>query len=194
MAMSDDRPRFEQVARDQIPWLYSLARRLAGDRADDVVQDCLIKAFRRYHTLRDVEAAPGWFRTILTNCVRDRFRRESSGVEETPFDDEALEYSLYDKIIEEDPWPYSDTVHIDFLHSFTEEDVWAVLDRLSPKHRVPLVLVHMEGHSVSHVGRMLGAPRNTVLSWLHRGRKRFEAELWEYADGNGLLKRSEDTR
>lgn len=187
MEVTDDRLSFQHVARQQLPWLYALARRLAGDRAEDAVQDCLVKAYRSFDDLRDAEAAPGWFRTILLNCVRDRFRRESSGVDETPLEDVA-DFSLYQKISEEDPWPYSDTVHVDFLHSFSEEDVWAVLDRLSPKYRIPLVLVHMEGLDVAKVSRMLGAPRNTVLSWLHRGRKTFERELWVYADREGLLK------
>lgn len=192
--VNEDRPGYQHVARQQIPWLYVLARRLAGHHADDVVQDTLIKAYRKYDTLEDIEAAPGWFRTILVNCVRDRFRRESSGIDETPLEDGTDEYSLFRKIGEEDPWPYSDTVHVDFLHSFTEEDVWEVLDRLSPKYRIPLVLVHMEGHSVDDVARMLGTPKNTLLSWLHRGRKQFEEELWEYADQNDLLKRRERSR
>lgn len=187
IAMSDTRPEFQQLAREQLPWLYALARRLAGSRAEDVVQDCLVKAYKNYDRLRDVEAAPAWFRTILLNVVRDRYRRESSGLDETSIED-VSDYSLYRKIADEDPWPYSDTVHVDFLHSFAEEDVWAVLDRLGPKYRIPLVLVHMEGMAVEDVTRMLGARKNTVLSWLHRGRKHFERELWEYAFENGLLK------
>lgn len=191
--VSRNRTDFQRLAREQIPFLYALARRLAGEGAEDVVQDCLMKAYRRFDDLRDIEAAPGWFRTILLNSVRDRYRRESSGIDETPVED-VSDYSLYRKIADEDPWPYSDTVHVDFLHSFSEEDVWAVLDRLSPKYRIPLVLVHMEGMEVEDVTRMLGAPRNTVLSWLHRGRKHFEKELWEYAVENELLKEKARSR
>ena len=33
----------------------------------------------------------------------------------------------------------------------------------------------------------LGAPIGTVLARLHRGRKLFERELWDYAETNGLL-------
>lgn len=193
MVVSRSRTDFQRVAREQLPFLYALARRLAGEGAEDVVQDCLVKAYRRFDDLRDVEAAPGWFRTILLNSVRDRYRKESAGVDETPIED-VSDYSLYRKIADEDPWPYSDTVHVDFLHSFSEEDVWAVLDRLSPKYRIPLVLVHMEGMEVEDVTRMLGAPKNTVLSWLHRGRKYFEKELWEYAVDNGLLKEKARSR
>lgn len=181
-----ERVPFTRLAREQIPWLYVLARRLAGEAAEDVVQECLVKAYRSYDGLRDPEAAAAWLRSILVNCARDRYRREATGIDETPLDD-VPETSLYRRIADEDPWPYSDTVHVDFLHSFTEEHVWQVLDRLQPKYRVPLVLVHMEGLEVSAVARMLGAPRNTVLSWLRRGRQQFEDQLWEFAEANGLL-------
>jgi RNA polymerase sigma-70 factor (ECF subfamily) len=192
MAMSAKRTSFQQVAREQIPWLYVLARRLAGPRAEDVVQETLVKAYQAFDDLRDIDAAPGWFRTILVNCARDGFRRESSGLDETPLD-EVPDYSLYRTIAEEDPLPYSDSVHIDFLHSFVEEDVWAVLDRIKPMYRVPLVLVHMEGIEVADVARMLGTPRNTLLSWLHRGRKHFEKELWDYAEERELLREKEES-
>lgn len=182
--------RFQDVAREQLPWMYSLARRLAGDAAEDVVQECLTKAFRSFDGLRDVTAAPAWFRTILVNCSRDHHRRDSSGLDETPMDDVPT-YSLYRTIAEEDPWPYSDSVHVDFLHSFTEDDVWKILDRLDPKFRVPLVLVHMEGMATREAARILGAPTNTVLSWLHRGRQQFERQLWQYAAEHDLLRKKE---
>lgn len=190
--MASDRRPFQEVAREQIPWLYSLARRLAGEEAEDVVQECLTKAYRSYEDLRDPVAAPAWFRRILVNCARDRFRREAAGLEETPVEDVA-DYSLYRTIAEQDPLPYSDSVHLDFLSSFAQEDVWAVLDRLRPMYRVPLVLVHMEGIPTRQVARMLGVPLNTVLSWLHRGRKSFERELWDYAEKNDLLREREMT-
>lgn len=188
--LSDRRSGFNAVARDQLPWLYSLARRLVGsDRAEDAVQECLIKAYRGFDGLRDREAAPAWFRQILLNCVRDRYRKDSGLPRVDPVDP-LPEYSLYRKIAEEDPWPYSDSVHLDFLHSFAQDDVWKVLDRVDPKYRVPLVLVHMEGHSTKQVARMFGVAQGTVLSWLHRGRKLFERELWDYATEHELLTES----
>jgi len=35
---------------------------------------------------------------------------------------------------------------------------------------------------------MLDVPLGTVLSRLHRGRKLFEKQMWEYADEAGLLR------
>jgi RNA polymerase sigma-70 factor, ECF subfamily len=188
VAVTQERVRFQDVAREHLPWLYSLARRLGGgERADDIVQECLTKAYSNFDGLRDTVASAAWFRTILVNCARDRFRREASGFDETPLDD-VSEYSLYRTIAEEDPSPYSDTVHVDFLHSFTEDDVWEVLGRLQAMHRIPLVLVHMEGMTTAETSRLLEVPLNTLLSRLHRGRKLFERELWSYAASNDLLR------
>ncbi len=184
---------FTAVARQQLPWLYSLARRLVGEGAEDAVQECLIKAYRGFDGLRDEQAAPAWFRQILLNCVRDRYRREAGLPREEPLD-EVPAYSLYRKIADVDPWPYSDSVHLDFLASFEEADVWRVLDRVKPLYRAPLVLVHMEGFSTQQVARMFGVPQGTVLSWLHRGRKLFERELWDYALEHGLLAESKGAR
>jgi RNA polymerase sigma-70 factor (ECF subfamily) len=187
------RTAFRVVARDQLPWLYSLARRLVGDRAEDVVQECLVKAFRNYDGLRDERAAPAWFRQILLNTVRDLYRRDAHRSNDVSLD-ELPERSLYRQIAEKDPWPYSDTVHLDFLRIFSEEEVWHVLDRVKPLYRAPLVLVHMEGFSTNQVARMFGVAQGTVLSWLHRGRKVFERELWNYAEEHDLLASREGVR
>jgi RNA polymerase sigma-70 factor (ECF subfamily) len=188
-----DSATFGQVAREQLPWLYSLARRLASDHAEDVVQDCLMRAYKAFPSLRDHQAAPAWFRRILINCANDYHRSRMSGADESSLDDTS-ESTLFRKILDEDPLPYSNSLHLDFLHSFDDEDVWNVLDRLDPKFRIPLVLVHMEGFTAATVARMLGKPLNTVLSWLHRGRKRFETEMWNYAEEHDLLRHAQETR
>lgn len=180
---------FGEAVRPHLGWLYSLARRLAGDPhvAEDLVQRALLKACRAYGRLEDRQALPAWLKTILVNCCRDHWRAAGRGPEETSLED-VEGPSLYRILAVEDPLPYSDSLHLDFLSTFAVEDVWAVLERLQPIYRVPLVLVHMEGFSTAEVADLLDAPRNTVLSWLHRGRKRFETELWEYAQERGLLR------
>jgi RNA polymerase sigma-70 factor (ECF subfamily) len=182
---------FRRLAGEQLPRLYSIARRLVGDDAEDAVQDCLLKAFERFGQLKDSSAAPAWITSILVNCCRDRGRRKARQPAELDFD-EVEEFSLYRKIAYEDPFPYSDSLHLDFLGEFGAEDVRAVLLRLPELYRTPLVLVHMEGFATKEVAGMLGVPLGTVLARLHRGRKLFERQMWDYAEESGLVK--EDTR
>jgi RNA polymerase sigma-70 factor, ECF subfamily len=185
----DDRVEsFRRLARDQLPRLFSIARRLVGDEAEDAVQDCLLKAFQRFDQLHDDAAGPAWLTSILVNCCRDRGRERARQPDEIDFD-EVEEFSLYRKIAYEDPLPYSDSLHLDFLAGFGPEDVRAVLLRLPELYRIPLVLVYMDGYLAKEVARMLNVPLGTVLARLHRGRKLFEKRLWDYAETSGLLRK-----
>ncbi|MFD2093159.1 RNA polymerase sigma factor [Blastococcus deserti] len=184
----DRHEQFRALAREQLPRLVSLARRLVGEDAEDAVQDCLLKAFQSMDQLRDEAAGQAWLTAILVNCCRDRGRARARHPQEVDLD-EVEEFSLYRKIAYEDPFPYSDSLHLDFLAEFGPEDVHAVLMRLPPLYRVPLVLVHMEGFLAKEVARMLGVPLGTVLARLHRGRKLFEKEMWDYAESSGLLRK-----
>jgi len=178
---------FRQLAESQLPRLYALARRLAGDEAEDAVQDCLLKAYRAFGRLEHAAAGPAWLTSILVNTCHDRRRARSRRPEEVGVDD-VDDFSLFRRIADEDPFPYSDSLHLDFLHQFGREDVRAVLASIPELYRVPMLLTYVEGYHAKEVARFLDAPLGTILARLHRGRKLFERRLWEYAEEHGLLK------
>jgi RNA polymerase sigma-70 factor (ECF subfamily) len=191
MTASAARPSFTVLASQHLPRLYAIARPLVDDQAEDAVQDCLLKAFRSYDQLADPARASAWLTAILVNCCRDRAR--ARGRRPDPIDVDELEqleeFSLFRRIADEDPFPYSDSLHLDFLHQFGRDDVHAVLVTLPAIYRVPLVLVHVQGFATKEVARMVDTPLGTILARLHRGRKLFEKQLWEYAQRNGLLRK-----
>jgi RNA polymerase sigma-70 factor, ECF subfamily len=177
---------FRLLAKEQLPRLYAIATKLVGSEAEDAVQECLLKAFQRHGQLESASAGPAWMVRILVNCCRDRGRRRSRRPREVNFE-EVENFSLYRKIAVEDPFPYSDSLHLDFLGTFSADDVREVLLRLPLIYRTPLVLCHMQGFATKEVAQIVDAPLGTVLARLHRGRKLFERELWAYADDCGLL-------
>jgi RNA polymerase sigma-70 factor, ECF subfamily len=181
-----DRAAFQDLAHSELPRLYSLARRLGDPDPEDLVQDCLLRAYRSFDTLHDKEAGGSWLRTILVNVFRDRLRRKARTPREVAMDD-VEEFSLYRCIAEEDPFPYSDSLHLDFLGAFDEDDVHCVLMELPVHYRAPLVLRYMEGFNTKEIAAMLEAPLGTILARLHRGRKLFERQMWSYATSRGLL-------
>jgi RNA polymerase sigma-70 factor (ECF subfamily) len=188
---TSERAAFRQLAGDELPGLYALARRLGGRRdAEDLVQESLLRACRSFGSLRDRQAGGQWLRIILTNVWRDQVRKDARGPDEVPLDD-VEGFSLYQTLVEEDPFPYSDTLHLDFLGAFSEDDVHCVLQRLPALYRAPLVLRYVEGFPTKQIARMLELPLGTVLSQLHRGRKLFEREMWAYADESGVLVRQD---
>jgi RNA polymerase sigma-70 factor (ECF subfamily) len=191
MTGSVPRPSFTDLASQNLARLYSIARPLVDDQAEDAVQDCLLKAYRAYDQLTDPECARAWLAAILVNCCRDRARARARHPDPIDVDDfEPLErFSLFRRIADDDPFPYSDSLHVDFLCQFGRDDVQTVLSALPDIYRVPLVLVHMQGFATKEVARMLDTPLGTVLARLHRGRKLFEKRLWDYAQRNGLLRK-----
>jgi len=180
---------FRQLVVPELPGLYSLARRLVRDGAEDLVQEALLQAYRAFGTLRDDAATGRWLKTILVNVFRDDLRKRTRSVEELPVEEG---FSLYRTLVEVDPMPYSDTLHQDFLMAFGKDDVREVLLRLPEIYRAPLVLKYMDGFVTKEIARMLDVPLGTVLARLHRGRKRFEREMWAYAEEASLLAGRDD--
>lgn len=183
----DTKEAYREMALAHLDRLYATARRLVADEAEDLVQEALMKGYASFSTLEDRDAGGAWLVRILVNCCRDRGRARARQPVQVDIDD-VDDFSLYKHLVREDPFPYSDSLHLDFLQLFGKEDVDEVLLMLPVMYRVPLVLVHMDGYSTKEVAKILDVPLGTVLARLHRGRKLFEKTMWEYARTRGLLK------
>ncbi len=173
------------------------------------MQEALLKAFRSYDRLDDRAAGPAWLGTIVVNCCRDHGRARARRPQEVELD-EVDEFSLYRKIADEDPFPYSDSLHLDFLHQFGVDDVRDLLGEMPEIYREPLVLVYSRGLP-REGGRLLPAGaarhdarttppraealrasalgvRRTTRSAQGRGTRVIACseavkQLWEYLDG-----------
>ncbi|MDR7481450.1 MAG: sigma factor-like helix-turn-helix DNA-binding protein [Armatimonadota bacterium] len=120
----------------------------------------------------------------LTRVYFDRVDAATHAPAVEPGDDR---FDLFDKIVEEDPFPYSDRVHLDFLELFDDARIIEVLQRVHPLHRAAMILAYVHEYKAREIAEMTGRPLGTVLSWLHRGRRQLERELWEYAEHHRLL-------
>jgi RNA polymerase sigma-70 factor, ECF subfamily len=195
----EGRPSFADLARDHVDRLYGYCLRLTSDAADaeDLVQETLLHGMRAYEDLRDPGRARSWLFTIATNAWRDVHRARGRELRTTSFD--ALEgdpdgFSLFETIAIEDPFPYSDELHLDFLRLFRDEDVRDVFSSMTPAFRLPLILTVVHGFSCKEAASILDVPLGTLLSRLHRGRKQLEHGLWDYAVSNGLVTSADEDR
>ena len=179
---------FEAATLPHLKSLFRLAFRLTADpgAAEDLVQETYLRALQSFGTLRDPGRVRPWLFQILSRLVIDRYRTRDR---EVAADDETLDrFSLYDVISDEDPLPYSDNLHDDFLAQFRDEEVKNALRALPEAFRVPLVLLYTEELSYRELAEVLGCPIGTVMSRIHRGRKILERELWHCARRRGLVK------
>jgi RNA polymerase sigma-70 factor (ECF subfamily) len=180
---------FGDLTLPHLKSLYRFALRLTGDgaAAEDLVQETYLKALQSFASLRDPARVRPWLFQILSRLVTDRHR--ASGRELPVGDQEDVDrFSLYDRIADEDPFPYSGSLHQDFIDQFQDEDVRRALLRMPEVYRLPLLLVYVEEMTYRELAEVLGCPIGTVMSRLHRGRKNLESELWECAKRRGLVK------
>lgn len=151
--MTDDRTELLRALHDEhAPALRRYVRRLTGDAAlaDDVVQETLLRAWRRPRVLDQSEAsARAWLFTVARNLVIDDRRsaraRHEFGTDRMP---EAVTADQTDAML--DSWLVADA-----------------LAALSPEHRAVVVCAFYRGQSVAETARLLDIPPGTVKSRLH---------------------------
>jgi RNA polymerase sigma-70 factor (ECF subfamily) len=128
--------------------LYGYVLRLTGDpgRAEDVVQETLLRAWRNPDVLAD-RPVRAWLFTVARNLVVDQHRARRSRPQETS--DEAL------AVISGE----------DELERAVES--WAIAEALAalrPEHREVLLETYYRGRSVKEASEILGIPPGTVKS------------------------------
>ena len=153
-AQTGDHEAFAQLARQNIDRLYAIARRVLreAEAAEDAVQECLFHAWRDLRMVRDPERFEAWLYRLLLNACRDEQRRRHRR-----------------------PAP----IAITFVEPHVERDEVAGVDRrdelergfrkLTPEHRMVLVLYHFRGLRAREIADLLGIPEGTVVSRLHYG-------------------------
>lgn len=180
---------FALLVEPHLDRMYSIALRLSGDptAAEDIVQDALVRAYRSLAQLREPDRAQYWLTKIVRSAWRDRYRREGDHERALSIDDER--FSLFDTLVEEDPFPYSDRLHLDFLEFFDDERLTEALRAIHAPNREAVILAYVYGYKAREIADLTGTTVGTVLARLHRGRKQLERALWRYATERGLLEK-----
>ena len=138
--------------------LYRVSCGLLQSEADreDAVQETILRAWEKLHTLKHEEFFRTWVVRILINECRGigRLRSRVIPIEELPADEAAPSDEQMREL---------------------RRAVMALPDAL----RLPVILHYVEGYDLTEVGKILGIPAGTVKSRLSRARKQLKLELEE---------------
>lgn len=149
------------------PYIPSLRRyalvllRHDEQRADDLVQDCLLRAMSRWHLWRHPGNLRGWLFTILHNIY---------------VNDVARAAARPDVVEIQDYFPAM-AVPANQTHSIQLREVVRAIQDLPDTQRQTLLLVTLEGFSYDETAEITGVPIGTVMSRLSRARDKVRKEV-----------------
>ncbi|HEU5082514.1 MAG TPA: sigma-70 family RNA polymerase sigma factor [Acidimicrobiales bacterium] len=152
-------PTWEEVAREEGDFIYTVAYRLTGNREDaqDLVQEVLVRVQRGLRTYRP-GSLRGWLSRITTNAFLDDARRRTRRPASALPDDA-------DHVLP----PAPDAAEAAEA-SRLPDHVQAALATLPEEYRVPVVLADVVGLPYAEIADQLDVPVGTVRSRIHRGR------------------------
>jgi RNA polymerase sigma-70 factor, ECF subfamily len=144
----------EQLCDQHAAALWRYAWRLTGDqrRAENVVQETLLRAWRRPHILDNGQSARGWLFTVARNMVIDE--RHSSGPRReamSPDGSDVLESAGPDKL----------------NAAVNRALVGDAVAQLSEEHRAVVALSYYRGWTIAQIAADLGIAEGMVKSRLH---------------------------
>ena len=179
---ADDRERFQALVEAHLDGLFGAALRLTRNRsrAEDLLQETFLRAWRSFHTFRPGTNARAWLYRILMNAYIDGYRKHAREPEVVDQED-VDEFYLYSKVQESEDLRRAGNPEEVLLANLMDADVKGALDSLSDAFREVVVLADIEGFSYKEIADMLHIPIGTVMSRLHRGRRQLQVKLWEYA-------------
>jgi RNA polymerase sigma-70 factor (ECF subfamily) len=163
----DAQAAFAQYVLPEVDVLYRVARSMTRHDADaeDLVQDTMLRAFRSIERF-DGRHPRAWLLTIMRNAQINRVRRRRPGLLDDP--DDAADRTLVDPAA----GPEDTVVEREF--DVIVEDAYLAL---ALDFRAVIDLVDLAGLSYQEAAAVLDIPQGTVMSRLHRGRKRIREAL-----------------
>lgn len=149
---------FEEMIAPFEPDLCRYCKRLAGSNWDgeDLFQETMIKAYRRYQRWPERELSKPYLYRIATNCWIDICRREKLNINPEILDEgSAVNYSEWSR------------------YDVRESLEW-LMDSLEPRQVVLILLIDVFGFTPTEASTAIGQPVTAIKAALHRARTRLK--------------------
>ena len=140
-----------------VPNLRAFALALCGnaDKADDLVQETLVRAYGSLSSFAEGTNLMAWLVTILRNAYYSEYKKRRREVA----DPEGI---IAGQLVS----PPAQNAHMDLL------DFRAALQQLPPDQREALILIGASGFSYDEAGSICNCAAGTVKSRVNRARER----------------------
>jgi RNA polymerase sigma-70 factor (ECF subfamily) len=166
---------FNRLVLPEVDVMWRVAMSLTRNRADaeDLVQESLLRAYKAIEGF-DGRYPRAWLLTILRNTERNRHRRRRPELLSDP-----------DMVEERGPRTEADEVERRAEDHDFDEAVTRALAELPENFRRVIELVDVDGLTYQEAADVLDVPLGTVMSRLHRARRRIRDLLVPAGYGPG---------
>jgi len=163
LAAGGDIGAFEEIYKAFSSTVYTVALGVTRDRrdAEEATQDVFVKVFLGLKRFKFGSSLGTWIYRITTNTAINIYR---SGRRHRAFGT-----ADYDEIKDNIP-DRRDIFKEDIEKSHARRSIDRILSKLSPEHRLCIVLREIEELDYKEMAQILGIPLNTVRSRLKRAR------------------------
>jgi len=150
-------PSLKEAMLSAVPSLRAFAISLSGniDRADDLVQETLLRAIANIDSFQPGTNMSAWMFTILRNLFRSEYRKRRREVEDTD--------GSYAESLKSHPEQHS---RLEF------QEFRTALAKLPPDQREALILVGASGFSYEEAAAICDCAVGTIKSRVNRARTR----------------------
>ncbi len=168
-----DRKKFKELTYPHLDFLYNVALKYTSRPydAEDLVQETMYTAYRKFHQLRESDKCRAWLFSIL----RSHFLRERRQFARRPLLDDGSGYLKH--VQDEKADDFAGVLD----RKLDKVKVAQALKTVPEKFRTAVVLYYMEEMTYQEISDFLDVPIGTVMSRLARGKKHLKTALLKSA-------------
>lgn len=167
-SQADDPAVIEALVYQYHPFIYRLALSILDDpdEAEDATQDAFISATMNLDRYRGESSLKTWLYAIALNTCRGHLRKRKARqtMRKT--------WQAVQSLVSRPPTPEESTMQVE-----ADTQLWAAVDNLGEKHRLPIILRYVHSLSVPEIAQIMDINEGTVHSRLHYARRKLQGYL-----------------
>ncbi len=163
--MANDGLTFEDLVKRYNAPLYNYLNKLAGDSAEDLLQETMLRVSQSYSSLKDVASAKAWMFRIATNVAMDHFRSRRVDLQ---CDDGESE-----KIVDNSSKGIEESLIIEEMN----DCISRIIGTMPQIYRAVMLLFHFEGLSIDEIASACDLSPSAAKVRLLRGKRLLKKSL-----------------